>query len=70
MRRRFELREGRNNKFWEIELDGTLIRTWSGDIDSDGHGSIIARNTLDEAESDFHKLVMERLAMGYSEVAS
>ena len=65
--RRFELSDGKANKFWEIELDGEHVTTKWGRIGSDGQTKTKSFADADKAKAEYDKLLAEKTSKGYSE---
>jgi uncharacterized protein (TIGR02996 family) len=64
--RRFE---GGKDRFWEIRLDGTTVRTRTGKVGTDGKASPAKRlPSIAKAEAEVDKRIAEQLAKGFSEV--
>lgn len=73
-RRSFELRGGRSQKFWVIELEGSELLLFFGRIPQDVyHGYSGGRFQLktfpspEDARSAYDKMIREKLAAGYRE---
>ena len=65
--RYFEFVEGTSNKFWEIRLDGTSVRTRYGKIGTSGQQTLKDFDSDDKANKEYDKLVNEKTKKGYEE---
>lgn len=65
--RYFEFVEGTSNKFWEIKLDGTSVRTRYGKIGTGGQQTLKEFDSVDKANKEYDKLVNEKTKKGYEE---
>ena len=69
-RRRFELKKGNKELFWEIWRNGGTITTRSGQLMRDDQG--IEKDKVCEsyrqAEVEFDRLIRQRIQKGYEEV--
>ena len=65
--RYFEFVEGTSNKFWEIKLEGTSVRTRYGKIGTDGQQSLKEYASEALARKEYDKLVVEKTKKGYVE---
>ncbi|MEM9940369.1 MAG: DUF5724 domain-containing protein, partial [Planctomycetota bacterium] len=67
-KRRFELVDGKSNKFWEVERKGDSIVTSWGKIGSKGQTK--TKEFADEAKAKaaFEKLIKDKTGKGYNEV--
>jgi predicted DNA-binding WGR domain protein len=63
----FEFVEGGSGKFWEIALDGTSFTTRYGKIGTDGQQSLKQYDSESKAQSEYQKLVAEKVKKGYVE---
>jgi DNA ligase-1 len=68
--RRFELIAGRSKKFWEVEVEGSDMSTCCGRIGSAGQGTTLSFADAAAARAAADKLIAEKTAEGYREVAS
>lgn len=66
--RRFELKDGASNKFWEVWVDGDSMHTRFGKIGSDGQTSEKAAGSPEAAQKLAEKMVKEKTGKGYVEV--
>jgi predicted DNA-binding WGR domain protein len=66
-RRRFEFSDGKSNKFWEIEINGSQVTTTWGRIGSTGQTKTKDYSTGDKAQAEYDKLVSEKTTKGYVE---
>ena len=67
--RRFEFADGTSSKFWEVALDGSTQTVRFGRIGSAGQSKSKAFASTAEAEKDTGKLMAEKVAKGYQEIA-
>ena len=65
--RYFEFVEGTSNKFWEIRLDGTSVRTKYGKIGTAGQQTLKDFDSDEKANKEYDKLVNEKTKKGYEE---
>jgi predicted DNA-binding WGR domain protein len=65
--RYFEFVEGTSNKFWEIRLDGTSVRTKYGKIGTAGQQTLKEFDSSEKANKEYDKLVNEKTKKGYEE---
>lgn len=65
--RYFEFVEGTSNKFWEIRLDGTSVRTKYGKIGTGGQQTLKEFDSSEKANKEYDKLVAEKTKKGYEE---
>ena len=65
--RYFEFVEGTSNKFWEIRLDGTSVRTKYGKIGTAGQQTLKEFDSDEKANKEYDKLVAEKTKKGYEE---
>jgi predicted DNA-binding WGR domain protein len=65
--RYFEFVEGTSNKFWEIRLDGTSVRTKYGKIGTAGQQTLKEFDSDEKANKEYDKLVNEKTKKGYEE---
>jgi len=65
--RYFEFVEGTSNKFWEIRLDGTSVRTKYGKIGTGGQQTLKDFDSSEKANKEYDKLVNEKTKKGYEE---
>jgi uncharacterized protein (TIGR02996 family) len=66
--RRFEFRDGKSNKFWEIELDGTAFRTRHGRIGTAGRETRKPFGSAASAAKQVESAIASKLKKGYVEV--
>ncbi len=69
-RREFQFTEGKSQKFWTIELDGTTHTVQFGRIGTSGQTSRKEFATEAQAKASCDKLVAEKLKKGYVERAA
>jgi uncharacterized protein (TIGR02996 family) len=65
--RNFELRDGKSNKFWNIDLKGNAFTVTFGRIGSAGQTQTKEFADAAKAQKEHDKLVKEKLAKGYTE---
>jgi predicted DNA-binding WGR domain protein len=65
--RYFEFVEGTSNKFWEIKLEGTTVRTRYGKIGTGGQTTVKDFDSSEKANKEYDKLVNEKTKKGYEE---
>jgi predicted DNA-binding WGR domain protein len=65
--RYFEFVDAGSGKFWEIALDGTSFTTRYGKIGTNGQQSLKEYDSEDRAQSEYDKLVAEKVKKGYVE---
>lgn len=68
-RRRFEYKDEKSNKFWEIELIGTAYTTYYGKIGGSSRADVNDFGSEAEAEKQYEKIIAEKLKKGYEEVS-
>ncbi|HNH06933.1 MAG TPA: WGR domain-containing protein [Leptospiraceae bacterium] len=69
MRRRFEYRDEKSEKFWEIELKGSSFTTYYGKIGGGPRQDTKEWDSPAEAKKEYEKIVAEKLKKGYEEVS-
>src|SRR5512147_3087850 len=62
---RYEFSEGTSNKFWEIELSGTLFTTTYGKIGTSGQTTLKEFKSAADAKKEYDKLIAEKTRKGY-----
>ena len=65
--RYFEFSEGSSNKFWEIALDDTNVRTRYGKIGTPGQATEKEFDSKSEAFKELDRLIDEKTKKGYAE---
>jgi predicted DNA-binding WGR domain protein len=68
--RRFEMRDGKSQKFWEVDTSGTEVVVRFGRLGTKGQEKRTATKSDSAARAAAEKLVREKLAKGYVEIAS
>ena len=68
--RRFELSEGKSDKFWQASREGTSLRVEYGRIGTHGQAQDKSFSSAEAAQSELDKLIREKLKKGYREVSS
>lgn len=66
-KRYFEFREGKSQKFWEIEINGNSVTTRWGRIGSNGQSKTKEFADSDKAQAEYDKLIQEKQGKGYVE---
>ncbi len=66
-KRYFEFSEGTSNKFWEVWVDGSELRTRYGKIGTGGSVTVKDEGTPEKAQKLHDKLVAEKTKKGYAE---
>jgi uncharacterized protein (TIGR02996 family) len=66
---RYELSDGKSNKFWEIKLEGTSFTTTYGRIGTGGQTSIKEYDSEDKAQKEYDKLIASKVKKGYELVS-
>lgn len=69
MRRRFEYRDEKSEKFWEIELKGSSFTTYYGKIGGGPRQDTKEFDSPAEAKKEYEKIVAEKLKKGYEEIS-
>jgi predicted DNA-binding WGR domain protein len=65
--RHFEFSEGTSNKFWEITLSGSDVKTRYGKIGTTGQQTLKELGTAAAAQKEYDKLIAEKTKKGYVE---
>ena len=65
--RYFEFSEGSSNKFWEITLAGTDVKTRYGKIGTPGQQTLKEFGDAAGAKKEYDKLIAEKTKKGYEE---
>ncbi|HEY1549293.1 MAG TPA: WGR domain-containing protein, partial [Kofleriaceae bacterium] len=65
--RHFEFSEGSSNKFWEISLSGTDVKTRYGKIGTPGQQTLKEFGDAAAAKKEYDKLIHEKTKKGYVE---
>ncbi|MFV8752237.1 WGR domain-containing protein [Nannocystaceae bacterium ST9] len=68
--RRFEFKDARSYKFWEIEITDTHYTVRYGKVGSDGVTQTKAYPSADKVKAEADKKIREKTSKGYAEVAS
>jgi len=68
--RRFEYKDARSYKFWEIEVEGTAFTVRYGKVGTDGVTQTKSYASADKAKAEADKKIREKTSKGYAEVAS
>jgi DNA ligase-1 len=69
-KRRFEFVEGTSSKFWEIQVDGGDVQVQFGRIATAGQSTAKSFPDQETAEKHAAKVIREKVAKGYREVAA
>jgi len=65
--RYFEFSEGSSNKFWEVSIKGTSVRTRYGKIGAKGQLTVKDFDSKGGAQKELDRLVAEKTKKGYAE---
>ncbi|KIG13892.1 Molybdate metabolism regulator [Enhygromyxa salina] len=68
--RRFEFKDSRSYKFWEIEVDGATFTARYGKVGTDGQTQTKSFASPDKAAAAAEKKIQEKVRKGYAEVGS
>ena len=68
-KRYFEFSEGTSNKFWEITMSGTDVKTRYGKIGTPGQQTLKEFGNAAAAKKEYDRLVAEKTKKGYEETA-
>jgi uncharacterized protein (TIGR02996 family) len=68
--RRFEFKDGKSNKFWEIQLEGDSFTVRYGKIGTDGQLQTKSFASEAKAEAEAEKLIKSKTKKGYVEVSA
>lgn len=68
--RRFEYKDARSYKFWEIQIEGNAYTVRYGKVGTDGVTQTKSFASPDKANSEAQKKINEKVKKGYAEVAS
>jgi predicted DNA-binding WGR domain protein len=68
--RRFEFKDSRSYKFWEINVEGSSYTVRYGKVGTDGVTQTKSFATPDKAATDADKKLRSKVAKGYAEVGS
>jgi uncharacterized protein (TIGR02996 family) len=66
--RRFEFKDAKSHKFWEIEIDGDAYTVRYGKFGTDGQVQTKTFASTDKAEAAAEKIIAEKVKKGYQEV--
>jgi predicted DNA-binding WGR domain protein len=66
--RRFELKEGTSNKFWEVDVEGSGLTVRFGKIGTAGQTQTKSFPSEEKAKAERDKLIKEKTGKGYSEI--
>ena len=66
--RRFEYKDAKSSKFWEVETKGKTLHVTFGKIGTAGQSKPKAFSTADKANAEMEKLIREKTGKGYVEV--
>jgi predicted DNA-binding WGR domain protein len=70
MHTRLEFKDGSSNKFWEGQVDGSVLVTRWGKLGTEGQTKSFAFSSPDEAEKALHDKAREKTKKGYVGVNS
>jgi predicted DNA-binding WGR domain protein len=65
--RYFEFSEGSSNKFWEVSVEGTVLKTRYGKIGAAGSTTVKDYGTAEKVQKEYDKIVAEKTKKGYEE---
>lgn len=65
--RYFEFSEGSSNKFWEVSVEGTVLKTRYGKIGAAGSTTVKDFGTAEKVQKEYDKIVGEKTKKGYEE---
>ena len=65
--RYFEFSEGSSNKFWEVRVEGTVLKTRYGKIGASGSTTVKDFGTAEKVAKEYDKIVAEKTKKGYEE---
>lgn len=68
--RRFEFKDSRSYKFWEIEVEGLAFTARYGKVGTDGQTQTKSFASADKAAAAAEKKILEKVRKGYAEVGS
>lgn len=68
--RRFEYKDEKSNKFWEIKVEGESHTVRYGRIGSNGQTKTKEFDSAEDAEEDAAKLIKSKVKKGYEEVTA
>ncbi len=68
--RRFELSDGKSNKFWQVETQGVAMTVSFGRIGTQGQTQTKSFGSSAAADTERQKLIAEKTKKGYVEVAA
>ena len=68
--RRFEFKDARSYKFWEIQVEGNAFTVRYGKVGTDGVTQTKSYANADKAKAEAEKKIREKTNKGYAEVAS
>ena len=66
--RRFEYKDAKSNKFWEVDVQGKNLHVTFGKIGTTGQSKPKTFPTADKAFAEMEKLIREKTGKGYVEV--
>ena len=65
--RYFEFSEGSSNKFWEVSVEGNVLKTRYGKIGASGATTVKDFGTAEKVQKEYDKIVAEKTKKGYEE---
>ena len=68
LKRYFEFKDTKSNKFWEISISGKTVTINYGKIGTNGQISAKDLNTPKDAEKHAEKQITSKLKKGYKEI--
>ena len=66
--RRFEFKEGKSHKFWEVEVEGSAWTVRYGKVGTEGQTQTKTEKTAAKAQAEADKKIAEKTKKGYVEV--
>ena len=68
--RRFEFKDGKSNKFWEVQVQGKTLQVNFGRIGTEGQSKTKAFTNPQQATAEMEKLIREKTGKGYVEAGA
>ena len=67
--RRFEYKDEKSNKFWEMTIDGSTHTTRYGRMGTDGQTKTKSFDSIEAAQKDADNLIAQKTKKGYAEIS-
>ena len=67
---RYEFKDAKSHKFWEIEIEGTTFTVRYGRVGTDGQSNTKVFDSEEQAAKEAEKLTRSKVKKGYAEVAA